>query len=219
MQMICITFKFRVKKMTFWKKLEISKVDRVINYKIGSRPVHAAYSSLGNGEKWLALPISAKCRWQLLRSIFLWWHVQRLLDVTNIHRTVNYSLCSSSSSSSSFQQRSLLYFTQQLISIPITQAWPIKIAIQLPLLTTILSLLPLGHWLVRLTLPMMRLLLSKTHKCKDFWKPSEPCHVGIHWKALTEYFQMSTHLPGFQSFFRFFASFRIGQISHQQHKG
>ena len=30
---------------------------------------------------------------------------------------------------------------------------------------------------------------------------------------------MSTHMPGFQSFFRFFASFHIGQISHLQHKG
>ena len=30
---------------------------------------------------------------------------------------------------------------------------------------------------------------------------------------------MSTHLPGFQSFFRFFASFCIGQISHHQLKG
>ena len=30
---------------------------------------------------------------------------------------------------------------------------------------------------------------------------------------------MSTHVPRFQSFFRFFASFCIGQISHQQHKG
>ena len=43
-------------------------------------------------------------------------------------------------------------------------------------------------------------------------------HVGIHWKVLTEYYQMSTHVPGFQSFFRFFASFCIGKISHQQHK-
>ena len=30
---------------------------------------------------------------------------------------------------------------------------------------------------------------------------------------------MSTHVPGFQSFIRFIASFCIGQISHQQHKG
>ena len=27
--------------------------------------------------------------------------------------------------------------------------------------------------------------------------------MGIHWIALTKYFQMSTHLPGFQSYFRF----------------
>ena len=39
---------------------------------------------------------------------------------------------------------------------------------------------------------------------KDFWKPFKPCHVGIHWIALAEYSQMSTHLPGFQLFFVFF---------------
>ena len=70
-----------------------------------------------------------------------------------------------------------------------------------------------------LTLPMLRLLSSKAHGCKYLWKPSKPCHVGIHWIALTEYSQMSTHMPGFQSFLRFLASFCIGQISHQQHKG
>ena len=36
---------------------------------------------------------------------------------------------------------------------------------------------------------------------------SDYCHVGIHWKALAEYSQMSTHVPGFESFFSFFASF------------
>ena len=37
-----------------------------------------------------------------------------------------------------------------------------------------------------------------------FWKKSyKTCNVGIHWIALTEYSQMSTHLPGFQSYFRF----------------
>ena len=30
---------------------------------------------------------------------------------------------------------------------------------------------------------------------------------------------MSTHMPGVQSFFIFFASFCIGKISHEQHKG
>ena len=39
---------------------------------------------------------------------------------------------------------------------------------------------------------------------KDFWKPSKPYHVGIHRIALAEYYQMSTHEPGFRSFFKFF---------------
>ena len=29
---------------------------------------------------------------------------------------------------------------------------------------------------------------------------SKPCHVDIHWIALAEYSQMSTHVLGFQSF-------------------
>ena len=49
-----------------------------------------------------------------------------------------------------------------------------------------------------LSLPMLRLLLSKAQGRKDFLKPLKPCHVGIHWKALAEKFQMSTHLQGFQ---------------------
>ena len=59
----------------------------------------------------------------------------------------------------------------------------------------------------------------RTQKLKNLWKSSKPCHLGIHLKALIEYSQMSTHLPGFQSFSRFFDLFCIGQISHQQHKG
>ena len=70
-----------------------------------------------------------------------------------------------------------------------------------------------------LTLPMLRLLLSIAQGCKDFWKPSKTCYFGIHWTALAEYSQMSTHLTGFQSFFVFFASLCIDQIRHQQHKG
>ena len=68
---------------------------------------------------------------------------------------------------------------------------------------------------------MRRLLSSKAgdaQRCKEFWKPSKPYHVGIHWKALTKYSQMSTHMIGFQSVSSFFAWFCIGQISmHQQH--
>ena len=35
---------------------------------------------------------------------------------------------------------------------------------------------------------------------KNILKSSEPSLVGIHMKALIEYYQMSTHVPGFQSF-------------------
>ena len=65
---------------------------------------------------------------------------------------------------------------------------------------------------------VLRLLLSKVIGHKTIGKISNPCHVGIHWKALTEYSLMSTYVPGFQSFFRFW-SFCFGQINHQQHKG
>ena len=33
-------------------------------------------------------------------------------------------------------------------------------------------------------------------RVQKFWKPSKPCHVGIHWIALAEYSQMSAHGPG-----------------------
>ena len=56
-------------------------------------------------------------------------------------------------------------------------------------------------------------------RTQNFRKPSKPCHVGTHWIALPEYFQMSTHLPGFQLFLRSFASFCIGQNGDLQHKG
>ena len=30
------------------------------------------------------------------------------------------------------------------------------------------------------------------------FKPLKPFHVGIHWIVLSEYSQVSTHMPGFQ---------------------
>ena len=36
--------------------------------------------------------------------------------------------------------------------------------------------IPYAH----LALTMLRLLMSKAQGCKDFWKPSKPCHIGIH---------------------------------------
>ena len=52
---------------------------------------------------------------------------------------------------------------------------------------------------VGLTPPMLRVpvISSKAHRLKA----SKPCHIVIHWVALTEYSQMSTHVRGFQSFF------------------
>ena len=71
-----------------------------------------------------------------------------------------------------------------------------------------------------LTIPMLRLLSPKAQGYKDFYKPSKPCHVGIHWKALTEYSPMNTHVPGFKSFFPDFCIvFVIYKISHHLHKG
>ena len=42
---------------------------------------------------------------------------------------------------------------------------------------------------------------------------SKPYHVGTHLKALADYSQMNTHLPGFQSFFNLFALFCIGKFA------
>ena len=54
---------------------------------------------------------------------------------------------------------------------------------------------------------MLMLLLSKHKNAKIFEKLSTPCHVGIHWKALSGYFKMSTHVPGFQPFSGFLHHF------------
>ena len=57
---------------------------------------------------------------------------------------------------------------------------------------------------VGLTLLMLRLLSSNAQECKKLWKSSNPSHLGIHRKALVEYIQMSTHMPGFQNYFKDF---------------
>ena len=77
-----------------------------------------------------------------------------------------------------------------------------------------------------LTLPILRLLSSKDwgyfppkyRSAKIFENHLNPVMlVSIGWLSL-QYSKMSTHVPGFQLYFRFFASFCIGQISQQQHK-
>ena len=57
------------------------------------------------------------------------------------------------------------------------------------------------------SLPMLRQPSFKAQGPKDFRKPS---HDGTHWKALTEYPQMST--TGFSHFSGFFSSFCISHI-------
>ena len=67
----------------------------------------------------------------------------------------------------------------------------------------------LFHLYFMLTLMLLMLLSSNAQKSKNLWKSSKASHVGIHWKALTEYFQISTHLPWFQSFLSFLPSFYV----------
>ena len=45
---------------------------------------------------------------------------------------------------------------------------------------------------------------QSTRTQKIFENNLKPCHVGIHWIALTEYSMMSTHVLGFQTFSDFF---------------
>ena len=63
--------------------------------------------------------------------------------------------------------------------------------------------------LLQLTLSMLRLLSSKAQELKMFRNSSKSCQVGIHLKALIEYFHMSTHLLVFQLFSAFFTLFCI----------
>ena len=72
-----------------------------------------------------------------------------------------------------------------------------------------------------LTLPMMRLPSSPAQGCKDLWKPSKPCHVGIHWTALahsvlSDEYPCARVLVIFQVFY---IIFQRSNYSHPQHKG
>ena len=69
---------------------------------------------------------------------------------------------------------------------------------------SLIKCMPPTYYPFQWTLTMLKLLSSKTQGHKDFWKQSKACHVGIHWIALAEYSPVSTHMPWFQSFFKFF---------------
>ena len=61
------------------------------------------------------------------------------------------------------------------------------------------------------------LALRPSSLCIDRFNPSyaeaNTCHVGIHWIALAEYSLMSTHVSGFQSFFRLLHHFVLATLA------
>ena len=56
-------------------------------------------------------------------------------------------------------------------------------------------------------------LIQSTRTTIYLKKPSKPYHVGIHWIAPIEYSQVSTHVPGFQSFSRFLHHFVLAGLA------
>ena len=60
------------------------------------------------------------------------------------------------------------------------------------------------------------------HKMAKIFEYSEPSLVGVHLEALAEHYQMSTNVPGVQTYSQSLAlspSFCFEQISDLQHKG
>ena len=54
---------------------------------------------------------------------------------------------------------------------------------------------------------------TKYKNIKGLAKSSDKYHVGIHWKGLTEYYQMSTHVPGFSHFLGFLHHFVLANLA------
>ena len=57
---------------------------------------------------------------------------------------------------------------------------------------------------------------AKAQGNKKVWKPTKSSHVGIYWKALAEYSQMSTHMPGshfLKVFLHHFSLVKLGTTS------
>ena len=57
----------------------------------------------------------------------------------------------------------------------------------------------LADYIIRINPSTAEANFVQSTRIQRFWKTSKPCHVGIHWIALAEYSQMSSHMPGFQS--------------------
>ena len=63
------------------------------------------------------------------------------------------------------------------------------------------------YWMSYVNPSNAKATFVQTQWRKDFWRPSKPCHVGIHQIALAECSQMSTHLLGFLVIFHIFCIF------------
>ena len=120
------------------------------------------------------------------QTIFGCWGQQWLL-LEKVHRS---DLEDWSASESNWPLRSNILMLSVAIQICLT--WPGE-----------LLLCKLEYNAAVLTLPILGLLSAKAQGRKYFWKPSKPCHVGIHRKALAECYRTSTHVQRFPSFFRF----------------
>ena len=72
---------------------------------------------------------------------------------------------------------------------------------------------PKGKFL-SLTLSNAEATFVQSSEMERFLKPSQPCHVGIHWIALAEYSQMSTNVvPELKSFFRCLHTFILAKLA------
>ena len=56
---------------------------------------------------------------------------------------------------------------------------------------------------------MLRLLLSKAQECKDFWKSSKPCHVGIHLDSSLRVLSDEYPFAWFSVIFKFFLHYFV----------
>ena len=60
---------------------------------------------------------------------------------------------------------------------------------------------------------MLKLLSTKAQGCKHLRNTSKPWYVGIHWKALAEYPQISTICQGFSHFISFSHHFVLAELA------
>ena len=163
---------------------------------------HASFQSLKGPDNTGQVDPKTRTDWNVLcnraQSLCCWWLIRSIQnDAENLTEALTKTLAHGCSSESTLWELSNEY---QHDSVKIF-LFSFKLLCDLVLLTKVASALEV------LTLILRVLLSSNAQKIS-----SKPCHAGIHWMALTEYYQISTHVPWFQSFFRFFASFCIGKL-------